>query len=391
MPRSNVILNLPGFSIVKVSGIDRVIFELKYIWVLRCSHCKRKRVRKKSSYMREVHHESIGHRRSLLRFKAYKLYCNACKRYGNQRFSGINKHQRVTERLKKEVFYQHTQGISQKDLSTRIKHGKATIERWYKSLYETENLELQNQDCPRVLGIDEHFFSRKQGFATTLCDLGKHKIFDIVKGRSEQDLRDYLNNLKGKERVRVVCIDLSSTYRSIIKKYFPNAKIVADRFHVIRLIQHQCMMTYRELSNKVKSNRGVLAILRTRPDRLSTHQKTKLAQFLKENPAIDAIYQFQQQLHTLLMHRSMTAKWCRKTIPQFLEMIDALKKSGFKSLVALGKTLCQWKDEIARMWRFRKSNGITEGFHRKMKLIQRRAYGFRYFENYRIRVRVLCA
>ncbi|HBI2948300.1 TPA: transposase [Legionella pneumophila] len=36
------------------------------------------------------------------------------------------------------------------------------------------------------------------------------------------------------------------------------------------------------------------------------------------------------------------------------------------------------------------SNGITEGFHRKMKLIQRRAYGFRNFENYRVRVRVLC-
>jgi hypothetical protein len=37
------------------------------------------------------------------------------------------------------------------------------------------------------------------------------------------------------------------------------------------------------------------------------------------------------------------------------------------------------------------NNGITEGFHRKMKLIQRRAYGFRNFENYRIRVKVLCA
>ena len=68
-----------------------------------------------------------------------------------------------------------------------------------------------------------------------------------------------------------------------------------------------------------------------------------------------------------------------------------MKKSGFKSLAALGRTLYQWKDEIARMWRFRKSNGITEGFHRKIKLIQRRAYGFRNFENYRIRVRVLCA
>ena len=254
MPKSNVILNIPGFSIVKVSGVDRVLFELKYIWVLRCAHCQSKRVRKKSSYIREVHHESLGHRRSLLRFKGYKLYCNECKRYGNQRFPGINKHQRVTERLKKEVFHHHSEGISQKDLAKRVKHGKATIERWYKSVYATENLELQNQACPRMLGIDEHFFSRKQGFATTLCDLGKHKIFDIVKGRSEQDLRGYLNNLKGKERVKVVCMDLSSSYRSLIKKHFPNAKIVADRFHVIRLIQHQCMMTYRELSDKVKSN-----------------------------------------------------------------------------------------------------------------------------------------
>ncbi|MGL5743265.1 MAG: transposase, partial [Legionella sp.] len=54
------------------------------------------------------------------------------------------------------------------------------------------------------------------------------------------------------------------------------------------------------------------------------------------------------------------------------------------------KTLGAWKDEVARMWRFSKSNGITEGCHRKMKLIQRRAYGFRKFENYIVRVKVLC-
>ena len=186
-------------------------------------------------------------------------------------------------------------------------------------------------------------------------------------------------------------MDLSSTYRSIVRKHFPNAKIVADRFHVIRLIQHQCMMTYRELSDKVKSNRGILALLRTRPDRLTPQQLIRRNAFLAEHPAIDAIYQFQQQLHTLLMHRSMNKDWCRKTIPGFLEMMDALKKSPFKALAALGRTLYLWRDGIARMWRFRKSNGITEGFHRKMKLIQRRAYGFRNFENYRIRVRVLCA
>lgn len=256
----------------------------------RCARCNSKSVRKKDSYIRTVHHELIGHRRSLLRFKAYKLYCNECRRYCNQQFPGINKHQRATWRLQASVFHQHTRGVSQKDLSQLFKKGKATIERWYHRQYLEEDRERSNNPCPVVLGIDEHFFSRKQGYATTLCDLKKHKIFDIVKGRSEPHLAGYLASLPGKERVKVVCMDLSSTYRSIVKKHFPNARIVADRFHVIRLLQHQCMMTYRELSSKVKSNRGILALLRTRPNNLSPKKKIKLELFFAENPAIAAIY-----------------------------------------------------------------------------------------------------
>lgn len=90
------------------------------------------------------------------------------------------------------------------------------------------------------------------------------------------------------------------------------------------------------------------------------------------------------------MKRALTQSACRKVIPLFLDMLAQLKQSTFKALVSLGKTLSSWQDEIARMWRFSKSNGITEGFHRKMKLIQRRAYGFRNFENYRLRVKVFC-
>jgi transposase len=74
----------------------------------------------------------------------------------------------------------------------------------------------------------------------------------------------------------------------------------------------------------------------------------------------------------------------------FLKMVKTLKQSPFKRLITLRKTLYQWRDEVVGMWRFSKSNGITEGFHRKMKLIQRRAYGFKNFENYRLRVKVLC-
>ncbi len=197
MPKNNLILNLPGFSIVKVSGYQPLLLDVKYNRLPRCSHCHSKKVRKKASYIRTVHHELIGHRRSILRFKAYKLYCHTCCRYGNQQFPGINKYQRSTCRAQAAVFHDHSQ-----------------------------------------------------------------------------------------------------------------------------------------------------------------------------HPAIAAIYQFQQQLHTLLMKRALTQKACREVIHVFLNMLTELKQSAFKPLSALGKTLSSWKEEIARMWRFSKSNGITEGFHCKMKLIQ---------------------
>lgn len=390
MPKYDCTLNLPGFSIAKTEGYDPLIWHVVYRRVARCPHCQGRRVRKKSGYMRSVSHETVGYRRVLLKFKAYKLYCHDCRRYGNQQFPGIGKHQRATHRFQQQVFHSHSQGVSQSDLSKYLKKSKTTIERWYHREYELEHRSRSNIPCPKVLGIDEHFFSRKQGFATTFCDLRKHKVFDIVKGKSERDLSSYLANLAGKERVQVVCMDLSSTYRAIVKKHFPNAKIVADRFHVIRLLQHQCMMTYRELSSKIKHNRGILSVLRTRPDNLSESKRKKRDAFLAEHPAINSIYQFQQELHSLLMNKTLDKHRCRQLIPIFLDKIKSLKTSPFKALVTLGKTLYRWREEIVRMWRFTKNNGITEGFHRKMKLIQRRAYGFRNFENYRMRVRVLC-
>ena len=65
------------------------------------------------------------------------------------------------------------------------------------------------------------------------------------------------------------------------------------------------------------------------------------------------------------------------------------KGQGLAQLAQLGETLHNWAEEIVALWRFTRNNGITEGFHNKMELINRQAYGFRNFENYRLRVKVL--
>ena len=81
----------------------------------------------------------------------------------------------------------------------------------------------------------------------------------------------------------------------------------------------------------------------------------------------------------------------RPAHPRLLTAVEHLRTSGLRYLVQLGETLDPWKEEIARIWRFTRNNGITEGFHNKMETISRDAYGFRNFQNYRQRVKVLCS
>ena len=74
-------------------------------------------------------------------------------------------------------------------------------------------------------------------------------------------------------------------------------------------------------------------------------------------------------------------------LPRFLTLIGQFENSPAKALAA---TLKDWIEPIVSMWRFSRSNGITEGFHTKMEMLSRRAFGFRNFENYRMRVLAQC-
>ena len=128
--------------------------------------------------------------------------------------------------------------------------------------------------------------------------------------------------------------------------------------------------------------------LKTKPDNLTSLRLNRRNRYLEQQSAIAIIYDFKQELHQLLTKKHCTAKECKRR-PRFLEMVARLRGSLFQSLKTLGNTLFKWRNGVTRMLRFTKNNRITEDFHRKMKLIQQQAYGFRNFENYRIRIIVL--
>lgn len=392
MTQSEILLGLPGFEITNAarqSGEVRIW--ARYVAPIQCPHCGGTALRDKGRYTRRVRHENLGERHCRLLLEARKWQCRGCQRQFRQRFPGIQPCQRASEAFQQMIYRDHLDGINRSRLGRREKIGSATVERYFRRRLERQFSEWHPQQCPRVLGIDEHFFTRRKGYATTLCDLKNHKVYDVVLGRSELSLRAYFERLEGRAEVRVVCMDLASNYRTLVQQYFPNARIVADRFHVIRIINHHFLACWKEIDPLGSKNRGLLSLMRRHRHNLAPDQQHRLATYLSAHPALQLIYRFKQKLCYLLLKKHRNRKQCASLIPRFLGAISQLCQSGLAQLVQLGKTLQAWSQEIAAMWRFTRNNGITEGFHTKMELISRQAYGFRNFENYRLRVKVLCS
>jgi transposase len=389
---SEAVLGVWGYEITSIEhSAGAVRIQARYSGAISCPDCSGEQLRSKGRYLRRVRHESWGMRHCFLILEARKWLCRACGRGFRQQFPGILKWQRATESFRRMIFFRHWDGISRRRLGQREGLGSATIERWFQYVLKRLAAERRSSRCPAVLGIDEHFFSRRQGYATTLCDLKNHTVYDVVLGRSEASLEGYFHSLEGKGLVRVVCMDLASVYRAIVRKHFPNALIVADRFHVIRLINHHFLGCWRDLDAVGSKNRGLLSLMRRHRHNLQPAQSEKLAAYLAEHPALELIYRFKQRLCYLLLKKHRTRRQCQVLIPRLLRAIYQLRQAGLAPLVQLGQTLASWSQEIVAMWRFTRNNGITEGFHTKMELLQRQAYGFRNFQNYRLRVKVMCS
>jgi transposase len=150
------------------------------------------------------------------------------------------------------------------------------------------------------------------------------------------------------------------------------------------------MDLFRTILPTLKHRRGYLAVLRKRPDRLTPQQRQRRDEPFAECPAFRPIYKQMQKVWALMRKKTHCKRQCRPLVKRLFRLITQLRESGLAPMVTLAKTLWSWREEVACMWRFSKNNGIIEGFHRKMKLIQRRAYGFRNFNNYRLRVIAQC-
>lgn len=112
-------------------------------------------------------------------------------------------------------------------------------------------------ETPSFIGIDEIHITRegkhrKQAWCL-VCNGDKHTVMELLPNRNKPTIIDYFMKLKNRSAVKIVTMDMWQTYRDAVHTALPNAKIVIDKFHVVKMANH-ALNEYRK-SFKAKLGR----------------------------------------------------------------------------------------------------------------------------------------
>lgn len=203
MSHAGTILGISELEIERVHRHDFIEVWAKPTKKPLCKHCESRHLRIKATHKRTVKHTRQGNQVLTLHLKVPKYHCRCCGRYFRHPFVGIRPRYRASECFRFEVFEAHHGGVTQRGISRTQCISPTTVERWYQSHISQKYKEIISRPCPKMLGTDEHFFTRKKGYATTFVDLRHRSVFDVKLGRSELSLRSYLRHLPNKENVKL--------------------------------------------------------------------------------------------------------------------------------------------------------------------------------------------
>ena len=335
-----------------------------------------------------VREEGFRQENLWLRILKHRYLCKSCKKPFTEPTPGVWPRRRSTQRFRKALA-RDCENMT--DLSRVRQINNVSTGLLYQVFYEQCEVKLrerQNQAWPEVIGIDEHFFRRtKQNteFVTVFTNLKKRRLFEVVLGKDTKRVIEQLENIPGKENVKVVVIDMSDTYRALVRKFFPNAQIIADKFHVLRLLSPALIKTRKQIHGHRRDLKWRRLIL-TNENKLDYDTRFELRRYLEKHPTLQELHRFKERLHEFYRcHGSFRAS------QSFERLILAMKCSLLPEIQKLRKTLEKWKHQLILYFDLKFTNALTEALNGRGKLLQRRASGYKSFRNYRIRLLTACA
>jgi len=335
-------------------------------------------------------------RRVLLLVPRRRFKCRPCGKPFTESVPFVEFGTSFTKRYERYIYdqcYERSQAVvaKQEQISD-------TVVRKVYDAYASTSLQPRGRPATiRVLGIDE-IATRKghRNYACVITDIDRTRVIDVLENRLKTTVSAYLSSLPAsvKKSLRWVSIDMWEGYYQAAREALPKrVKIVIDRFHVMKQLNHALTKCRREIQRSMESKeerdelKGLRWVLVTNECNLDDEQRAKLKEMYEKCPELKACHELKEEFRTIFEEETSRVEAKKK--------LDAWKlrvrKRGLKSLETFLGTLDNWEEWILNYFSSGKvTNGVVEGLNNKIKLIKRRAYGYTNSGNFRQRILVEC-
>ncbi len=232
----------------------------------------------------------------------------------------------------------------------------------------------------RMLGIDEVSYCKRHKYATLVYDLERAVVVWIGRGRGRETIDSFFENrLSSGQRARVqaACCDMSEAYMGAIREHCPNAKLVLDRFHVVKAINDAVDEVRKEQWRQAdvsqrKALKGLRWLLYRHSSTRSRRETRTLQALERGNRRIYRAWRLKDELEQLWHYQ---APWAAR---KFLKRwTTAALRSRLEPMRKLARTLRRYQDGILAFVSTRLTNAVSEGINRIVKIVKNRASGFR--------------
>ena len=322
----------------------------------------------------------------VLKIHKRRHVCPACGKKFYEHIPLVPKYQRTTQRIWAFVIDELSKVQSMKEIGIQANISSSTVARIL------DHMRYSCDSLPEVISIDE-FKGNADGekFQCILTNPGKRKVIDILPKRSVDSLCAYFANFKlnNRKQVKYVVMDMSAVFKSMAESCFPNAKIVADKFHVQRLVTWAFEDMRKSVQKEFHKHRRRYFkrsrwLMLKDPEKLTQEQLEQLSHMLElSEPLAQAYYllhEFRKFIHSPDVH---TAK---KRLSDWYMHVGTTDSKEFERFHKCVETFSKWESEILNAFESGLSNEYTEGCNSKIKVIKRNAYGIRNFEGLRKRI-----
>jgi transposase len=250
-----------------------------------------------------------------------------------------------------------------------------------------------------AIGLDETSFIKTKGnshadFVTTVADVENHQIIDILPTRKYADVAGWIKGQPEawKERIRYGALDMSATYAAVYTVTLPKASQVVDPFHAISLANRCLDAVRRRVQSEQLGHRGrkddplyrarrVLLMGEEKLDDDATARLTSLLELGDPGGEVAIAYRIKERFRDF--YRTSDPEGARLILQELQD--HCLKRAMPPEVQKLGRTIKQWFTKLCNYHLAKVTNGPTESLNNLIKRIKRIGFGFRNFENYRIR------